>query len=137
MVVEFQSRFHGLDRAFTRWGTQSVKPAGCVSNPGYGFVPRLPREDQTGVTVQRVMQIAEVMSNQTSNCFGVAVTRTGGGTSQSNGAWRDNLYLCDSPTCSSGGSCTFARDQTWKADGSTLSPKFRQTYTCKAASVTP
>jgi hypothetical protein len=118
------------------WGALSGTPSGCASAPYYWYVRDYQVKDQAGQPITRVMQISETMSNQTPNCVGVTIT-TGGGPSLSNGTFRDNLYLCDSSVCNSGGSCSFGRDQTFKADGASLSPVFQQSYTCSTASVTP
>jgi hypothetical protein len=120
------------------WATQSGNPPGCSAAPNYWFVRdyQVLDQQQPGQPIQRVMAIGESFSNEqpNPNCFNVALG-AGGGPSQSNGTYRDNIYLCNSPVCNSGGSCTFTRNQTWTADGATLNPVFLMTYSCSTASV--
>lgn len=119
------------------WSTESGTPNGCSSAPYYWFVRDYQVRDQANQDISRVMPLTETMSNQSPNCFNINLFVTGGGNTTNQGRWRDNLYLCNSPTCNNGGSCTLTRDQTWTADGQTLSPTFTQTYSCSTASVTP
>lgn len=117
---------------------RSGTPASCSTAPYYWKVRDIQVEDGSHSAIQRVMTIGETFANlnPNPNCFGVNLA-IGGGPTQQNGTFRDNLYLCGSPTCNGGGSCSFSRDQTFSADGETLAPTFTQTYTCSTASVTP
>lgn len=115
---------------------QGGTPSWCQTAPRYWKVRDYQVRDGNHAAIQRVMTIGESFSNQSSNCFGVPFA-VGGGPSQPNGTFRDNLFICGSPTCDSGGSCSFSRSQTFSADGQSLSPTFTQSYTCNTASVTP
>jgi hypothetical protein len=83
--------------------------------------------------IQKVMQITETLTTGENTC-GLPFTE-GGGPSQSNGTFRDNLFMCGNvPACDDGGSCTTVRNQTWKADNHQVG-QYTLTYTCSGVTV--
>jgi len=122
------------------WDTQSGTPPGCSAAPYYWFVQDYQIGDNSTPPqpISRVMKIGESFSNEnpSPNCFNVALaTNTIPASSTSSGTFRDNLYSCGSSVCNSNGSCSYSRNQTFSADGATLSHVFTQSYSCSTASV--
>ncbi len=84
------------------------------------------------------MYVSEWLFPQIDTCGGVRDV-SGGGMSQIDGTFYDELFLCGNiPACSGGGSCTVVRGQSFTADGSpTLIPSYTQAYGCNGVWVYP